>query len=94
MERKDIEKFLVEKKGYNENDIAEFWEDYLEIDPNFEYTEKELDVLVCDKKSRMDYREVNKLLEEVGKSELLSNKNVEEARNFLCSSRHQQSNSL
>lgn len=83
MERKDIEKFLKEKKGYDENDIAEFWEEYLIVDPNFEYTERELDMFACKKGDEMDYREVDKILQEMEKSELFSDENIERIQKKL-----------
>lgn len=77
MERNDIEKFLKEKKGYDDSDIAEFWEGYLIVDPNFEYTEWELDAFAFGKGLNLDYRDVDNLLKEVGKSELFSDEKMD-----------------
>lgn len=83
MEKEAIEKFLKEVKEYDENDIAEFWKDYLIVDPNFEYTERELDMFACKKGDEMDYREVDRMLREVAESELFSDENIERIRKKL-----------
>lgn len=50
MEKEAIIKFLKEKKGYDEDDIAEFWEIYEQVDPNFEFTERDLDAFAWEGK--------------------------------------------
>ena len=81
MERKDIEKFLKEKKGYDENDIAEFWEEYLIVDPNFEYTERELDMFACKKGDECDGEKIKKILWEI--DDLFSDEEFEKTKKEL-----------
>lgn len=65
MDKKAVENFLKEKKKYNQNDVNEFWKDYLAIDPKFEYTEEELDVLVEEKGVKIDWEGINESFKEI-----------------------------
>lgn len=67
MEREAIEKFLMEKKEYEQSDMAEFWEWYLQADPNFEFTERELDILIEEKwaKAAIDWEGIDSIFETV-----------------------------
>lgn len=77
MEKEAIIKFLKEKKGYDEDDIAEFWEIYEQVDPNFEFTERELDILIEEKwaKVAIDWEGIDSIFETVDR--LYSEEDVE-----------------
>lgn len=65
MKREAVEKFLMEKKKYEQSDMAEFWEWYLQVDPNLECTEGDLDALVSKKGSKINWDEINKIFEDI-----------------------------
>lgn len=75
MEREAIEKFLMEKKEYGQGDMAEFWDWYLQADPNFEFTERELDILIEEKGTNIDWEGIDNIFRTV--DELYSEEETE-----------------
>lgn len=65
MGKEAIEKFLKEKKGYDEDDIADFWEWYLRAESCIELTQDDLDVFVSRKGVKINWTELNKIFKEV-----------------------------
>lgn len=61
MEREVVEKFLREKKEYDDNDIAEFWKEYAEI--GLEFTEEELDSITYKKGEEREYFDFDKMIQ-------------------------------